>query len=859
MLCLAAVLALVPLAFAPGMSLYYDVTPKVLTLCCGAAFLAFFALNSIRALSATSSGRRILWLMALAVASLLLSTVWSTSPAASVSGTNWRRFGLVTEVALAIFFLVAVAVLSRSRAAGQALLRVVAVTAVFCCLYGVLQYFELDPFIQRQIYSAGQFGQPILRPPSTLGSGPGFGNYGLMVVFLCLALWREEVGGWRYVAGGVTVLGAIAVIVSGTRAPLLGLAAGIGFLAARRIRSIRPPALIVILTAAGCLIAFYLSPAGQYLRNRATQAVGDWRGGTRTWLWRDSLRMFGRRPLIGYGLDRFGGEFPRFESAGLANAYPDHYNESPHNVLLDTLLAQGILGLASLVGLLALALWNGWRHRNCRGPHEIVFAGLASSLIAHQFFVLEATTAVYLYYGIAFLLADPSAVGPVSRKRETAIERICQAWAAGLLLVFALEMAVADRHFERARQDLDAGRVAASLANYEKARRWAPPGFNSSLWYSRALLATAQRRNEVQVLIPEISRSAWDGYRSAEDRHNACYHLAMLYGSQGEPNRALAILRECVALAPRWYVLYWSAAVTLQSLGDPAHAEQMAVQAVEFSGKHRPEMTQLLNSVRSQTPGPGSRTEPATSPGIPVIAQGGIAEPWTYTKGISPGTWVSIYGFHLAPVTQNWSPLQDSPLPTTLAGVTVLFDGAAAPISYVSPAMVNVLVPAQTGEGRVWVTVASEGVRSAPYPIDSTRYLPAIYCNAAAGGLPARFYVTAVDPLTGDYLGTASVDKRVKRTVRPGDTIDLFAIGLGPTEPPFSTDTLLNKTLRVATDFKVLLGSVSISPAFAAWVGPGLYQVRIQVPLTVSGGDQPVALDFGRARSASGVYLTIQP
>lgn len=235
-----------------------------------------------------------------------------------------------------------------------------------------------------------------------------------------------------------------------------------------------------------------------------------------------------------------------------------------------------------------------------------------------------------------------------------------------------------------------------------------------------------------------------------------------------------------------------------------------------------------------------------------------MVEPWTYTQGVSPGAWISIYGTSLANTVQSWSAEPSQPLPTTLGGVTVSVNGLPAPVAYVSPTIVNVLVPAGVPQGQTTVVVNNQGIASGPYQIQSTQFLPAIYSNASTATSPPRYYVTAVDPITGQLVGNAALDPRVAHAARPGDTLDLYAIGLGPATP-FTTDTAFSAAYPLTSMFNVVLGGAPISPVFAALVGPGLYQVRFTVPASMPAGDQSILLDFGSSRSSLSVYLTIAP
>lgn len=246
-------------------------------------------------------------------------------------------------------------------------------------------------------------------------------------------------------------------------------------------------------------------------------------------------------------------------------------------------------------------------------------------------------------------------------------------------------------------------------------------------------------------------------------------------------------------------------------------------------------------------------------PAVPSISPGGVADPWTYTTGVAPGAWISIFGSDLANTTQSWSPSVGQPLATTLAGVSVTVDGIAAAPSYVSPTLVNVLAPAGIDIGQIQIVVTNNGLASAPYSIQSTQLLPAIYSNAAPGTSPPRYYVTAVNPVTNQLVGNPSADPRVTGAPSAGDTIDLYALGLGQSTPQFPTSLDFIGAYPVSSSVTVVIGGMSVTPAFADLVAPGLYQIRITVPSSLPAGDQTILLDFGSGvQSAQNVFLSLQ-
>jgi hypothetical protein len=97
---------------------------------------------------------------------------------------------------------------------------------------------------------------------------------------------------------------------------------------------------------------------------------------------------------------------------------------------------------------------------------------------------------------------------------------------------------------------------------------------------------------------------------------------------------------------------------------------------------------------------------------------------------ISPGEIVAIKGESMGPA--DGVPLEkltaDGKVDTTLAGTRVLFDEVAAPILYTSALQVNVVVPYEvSGRNTVQVVVEYQGVKSAPYTMQTSATAPGIF------------------------------------------------------------------------------------------------------------------------------------
>lgn len=406
--------ALAALLILPGASFYFDVVPKAAVVLIGASL----------AVSLLKLDRLSILLGASAAAALLSTHRWI-----SIYGSTWRCDGIIVEIA--IFVLVSGVGEPRN------LLRFVTWASVPVAVYGILQYFGIDPILAPAGYHFGTGEFTIVRPPSTLGHASYLATFLLFAVFAA----AMEKSRWRFLP---MALCAFAIVLSGTRAGVLGLIVGaaIGVVRERK----------VLVVGVAALAIFYVSPAGEKLRARVHWSSEDALGGARLLLWRDTLRMSVHHPVLGFGPETFSREFPKYESIELERAYPDFYHESPHNIFLDALVSKGMLGLIPLVALAGLAL------ARARGPMGGAFVAMLVSL---QFTTFTIPTELFFYLCAGLLIRDSA---PVARWKL---------WPLGIpFLAFAIYLTAGDGMLASARRALDHGDAARAIERVGRARRW---------------------------------------------------------------------------------------------------------------------------------------------------------------------------------------------------------------------------------------------------------------------------------------------------------------------------------------------------------------------------------------------------
>jgi hypothetical protein len=359
-------------------------------------------------------------------------------------------------------------------------------------------------------------------------------------------------------------------------------------------------AVVLIIVAAGAV--FYVSPAGRLMRARVHWALHEPAGGARFLLWRDSLLMGAAHWPAGYGPETFIANFALHQSVDLSRAYPDFYHESPHNVLLDVLVAQGVPGLLLLLAFGAVGLAAAWKSRQnpMAGP---LAAGLVAMTISKQFACFTMPTAFAYYVTIAMMISlSVREALPPSKLRRPWLRMALAVPCAAVLVFSGIMLAGAETALEAVRRDLDAGSVSAAAARFANYQKWRWPGASADLWYSRRLAQIAgsntQRATRVQAFQNAVV-AARRAPETDEAPFNAYYNLASAYAVQNDFVHTEQSLRGGISYAPNWYKTHWMLAQVLQAATRLKEADVEASTAASLDGGKHPEVTGTRERIRA--------------------------------------------------------------------------------------------------------------------------------------------------------------------------------------------------------------------------------------------------------------------
>jgi uncharacterized protein (TIGR03437 family) len=240
--------------------------------------------------------------------------------------------------------------------------------------------------------------------------------------------------------------------------------------------------------------------------------------------------------------------------------------------------------------------------------------------------------------------------------------------------------------------------------------------------------------------------------------------------------------------------------------------------------------------------------------GAPSYTAAGIANTASAIAGFyAPDMFISIYGANLSYVTEaiTQADLAAGILPTALigTGVRVLINQIAADIWYVSPTLVNLLVPTSLVAGPAVVQLEVDGIAGPPITI---------MLGATA---PSLFQLDATDVL-GTHLNGSIITAAAP--AQPGEWIVLYATGLGPTVPAAVPNQVPQTAARLASsDFQVVLNGVAVDPSRVAYAGvtpgyAGLFQINVRIPDDAPANPE-IRVGSSAVLSVAGRHLFVQP
>jgi len=241
-----------------------------------------------------------------------------------------------------------------------------------------------------------------------------------------------------------------------------------------------------------------------------------------------------------------------------------------------------------------------------------------------------------------------------------------------------------------------------------------------------------------------------------------------------------------------------------------------------------------------------------TASTAPSYTAAGVVQAATQTAGaLAPNTLATIYGTNLSWTTQAVAAgdLVGGTLPTSIDGVTVYADNLLCGLIFVSPGQINFLLPYEIVGSSASLVIVRQGT----------------------GGPVVTIPMAVAAPGFFQWNGNFAVAQHANGTLitqstpaLPGETIVLYAAGLGRTTPDISSEQLASAAVSILylSQLQVLLNGVPCPPSSIYYAGvtpgfAGLYQINLTLPAVLN-QNPTIQLIMGAQASPPSIQLYAQ-
>lgn len=327
---------------------------------------------------------------------LALATAFGENPYRSFWSNFERMEGLITQIHLAAYFLVASSILSTEKLWRRFFQ--VSLIASAGMIFHVLRQLSGDVTIN----------QGGVRVDATLGNATYLAVYVLFHIFFAVYFAITTRESWLKWAYGLIGLGNLFVLYkTATRGTMLGLLGGVflfGTLLAWRGRGkTRQVAFGAIGFVVLLVLVFLGAKNTQFVQTSpvlsrfASISATDATTESRFLIWNMSFQGFQEHPLLGWGPENYNLVFDKYYNPKMWRQEP--WFDRSHNVFFDWLINAGMLGLTAYLSLFGLVLWYVWRSKE-----ELVIKSLITALLAgyfvHNIFVFDNLISYIFFFSI---------------------------------------------------------------------------------------------------------------------------------------------------------------------------------------------------------------------------------------------------------------------------------------------------------------------------------------------------------------------------------------------------------------------------------------------------------------------------
>ncbi|HWO06959.1 MAG TPA: O-antigen ligase family protein [Candidatus Paceibacterota bacterium] len=514
--------------------------------------------------------------------------------------SNFERMeGWITLAHLFAYFVVTVSVLNTEKLWRAWWYTTLGVSAIVG-LIGVFQLFGWVPI--------NQSGS---RLDARLGNATYAGIYMLfhifMAAFFLARTWVNEprnrkIAAWLF--GSLIALNSTVLFFTATRGAILGLLGGAAFSAlllvvctsdarARRYASIGIIGLIVL---AG---AFWMVRDSSFVRSvdplYRLATLFDGTVSSRFMNWGMAWEGIKERPVLGWGQENYAAVFDKYYD-------PDMWGQEPwfdrvHNIILDWLIAGGVLGLLAYLSLYVFALLMLWRSEAFAPYERAILTGLFAGYFFYNLFTFDNITSYILFVSTLAYISVRSQGDAVPQRSSTTESKAVAVSLGALVLAVVLVWCVNADAIRQNRLLIQAiqpqtGGASRNLELFKEALAISSVGNQETReQLSHAAIAVVNTQDQpieikqqfLQTAVEALEKQIEDSPHTAR----APFFLGILLDHAGAYEEAKAALEKAHALSPRKQSILFELGLNAFARNAPQEAVAYFREAYELAPAYR--------------------------------------------------------------------------------------------------------------------------------------------------------------------------------------------------------------------------------------------------------------------------------
>lgn len=287
-----------------------------------------------------------------------LATIFSINFSNSFFGNEYRMFGLIFITHAILFFFLTKQLLNLERC--QSVFKILSIASVPICAYAILQYFQIDFSSYLTAFVVINNGSLIIRSFSTLGHPNYLATYLVMILpFSFYLFWinqqRRRRGGYLF----VIAIQLLSLIFTMTRSAWFAITVALAFFVYVIFKFTKSRKILFFSIAT---IIIFCVVAGGFGFKRLNQPIKDSTLSLRLTEWEYASRQIFKRPIFGFGPDNYQILSVQRPFSALEKKIDIGIADRSHNIVLDTAINIGLVGLIVylLIWVKAIQLW--WKN-----------------------------------------------------------------------------------------------------------------------------------------------------------------------------------------------------------------------------------------------------------------------------------------------------------------------------------------------------------------------------------------------------------------------------------------------------------------------------------------------------------------